>query len=108
MRLALETDTPLLPVAVVGAEEQYLNLGNSERLARLFRMPTFPIIPQWLLPGGAMPLPTRYRLYFGEPLYFDGDPDDEDAVIEEKVEVVKRSIQSMLERGLAERQSIFW
>jgi len=108
MRLALETNTPVVPVAVVGAEEQYVNLGNSDRLAKLLSMPVFPMIPQALLPGGVLPLPTRYRVYFGEPLHFDGDADDEDAVIEDKVLVVKNTIQSMLKRGVEERPSIFW
>jgi 1-acyl-sn-glycerol-3-phosphate acyltransferase len=108
MRLALETDTPIVPIAVVGAEEQYVNLGNSKRLAKLMHMPSFPIVPQWLIPGGQLPLPTKYRIYFGEPLYFDGDADDEDAVIAEKVGVVKRAVRSMLRRGLDERESVFW
>jgi 1-acyl-sn-glycerol-3-phosphate acyltransferase len=107
MRLALETDTPIVPIAVVGAEEQYINLGNSERLAKLFGMPVFPIIPQWFIPGAQWPLPTKYRIYFGEPLYFDGDPDDEDAVIEEKVAVVKGAIRSMIAHGLSQRRGIF-
>ena len=107
MRLALETDTPIVPIAVVGAEEQYVNLGNSERLAKLFGMPVFPIIPQWFIPGAQWPLPTKYRIYFGEPLYFDGDPDDEDTVIEEKVAVVKGAIEQMVARGLRDRPGIF-
>jgi 1-acyl-sn-glycerol-3-phosphate acyltransferase len=108
MRLALETDTPVVPVAVIGAEEQYISLGNLDALSRALGMPSFPLIPQLLLPGGPMPLPTRYRLYFGEPMTFRGDPDDDDAVIEEKVARVKGKIQSMLNRGLKERKSIFW
>lgn len=108
MRLALETDTPILPVAVVGAEEQYVSLGNLERIAKTFGVPSFPLIPQLALPGGQMPLPTKYRIYFGEPMTFRGDPDDDDAVIEEKVAVVKSKIQSMLNRGLKERKAIFW
>ncbi len=107
MRLALETDTPVVPVAVVGAEEQYINLGNSERLAKMLGTPVFPLIPQWLGPGTQLPLPTKYRLYFGEPLYFDGDPDDEDAAIEEKVGVVRAAIEAMIARGLRERTGIF-
>ena len=71
-------------------------------------MPAFPIIPQLLFPGGQLPLPTKYRIYFGEPMRFDGDPDDDDAVIEEKVWLVKQTIQSMLNRGLKERKHIFW
>jgi 1-acyl-sn-glycerol-3-phosphate acyltransferase len=108
MRLALETNTPIVPVAVIGAEEQYISLGNFGGLARAFGMPNFPILPQFLVPGGQLPLPTKYRLYFGEPMSFDGDPDDDDAVIEEKVAKVRGTIQSMLNRGLKERRSIFW
>jgi 1-acyl-sn-glycerol-3-phosphate acyltransferase len=107
MRLALETNTPIVPVGVVGAEEQYVNLGNAESLARLLGMPNFPIVPQWFVPGGQLPLPVKYRLHFGEPLHFEGDPDDEDAAIEEKVTVVKSAIDALLARGLSERTSLF-
>jgi 1-acyl-sn-glycerol-3-phosphate acyltransferase len=107
MRLALETNTPIVPIAVVGGEEQYINVGNIDRLAKLLRMPVFPVVPQWLLPGGLLPLPVKYHLTFGEPLRFTGDPDDEDAVIERKVAVVRRTIQTMVHRGLKERRSLF-
>lgn len=108
MRLALETGTPIVPIAVVGAEEQYINIGNVETLSRALGMPNFPIIPQLFIPGGQLPLPVKYRLYVGEPLLFEGDPDDDDAVIEEKVWMVKATIQSMVNRGLKERKGIFW
>jgi 1-acyl-sn-glycerol-3-phosphate acyltransferase len=108
MRLALETDTPIVPVAVIGGEEQYISLGNFESLSKALGMPVFPIIPQLLIPGGQLPLPTKYRIHFGEPMIFRGDPDDDDSVIEEKVVRVKRTIQSMLNRGLKERKSVFW
>jgi 1-acyl-sn-glycerol-3-phosphate acyltransferase len=108
MRLAIETDTPIVPVAVVGAEEQYVSVANVEALAKILRVPSFPIIPQLLLPGGQLPLPTKYRMWFGEPMRFSGDPDDDDAIIDEKVWLVKQTIQSMLNRGLKERKHIFW
>jgi 1-acyl-sn-glycerol-3-phosphate acyltransferase len=107
MRLALETRTPIVPIGVVGAEEQYVNVGNSAALARVFGMPEFPIVPQWFIPGGQLPLPTKYRIHFGEPLRFEGDADDEDAAIEERVAVVREAIEGLLARGLAERTSIF-
>jgi 1-acyl-sn-glycerol-3-phosphate acyltransferase len=108
MRLAIETRTPIVPVSVIGGEEQYISVGNFEALAKILRMPSFPILPQLLLPFGALPLPTRYRITFGEPMRFDGDPDDDDAIIEEKVFVVKATIQSMLNRGLKARKSVFF
>lgn len=108
MRLAIETNTPIVPVAVIGAEEQYINVGNLRWAARALGMPVFPVMPQLFVPGGQMPLPTKYRLYFGEPMRFSGDPDDDDVVIEEKVWVVKQTIQSMLNRGLKERKGIFF
>ena len=108
MRLAIETNTPIVPVAVVGAEEQYVSVANFDSLARLLRMPAFPVIPQLFIPGGQLPLPTKYRLWFGEPMRFTGDPDDDDSIIDEKVWLVKQTIQSMLNRGLKERKHIFW
>jgi 1-acyl-sn-glycerol-3-phosphate acyltransferase len=108
LRLAIETDTPIVPIAVVGGEEQYISVANVESLAKLLRMPAFPIIPQLLFPGGQLPLPTKYRIWFGEPMRFTGDADDDDSVIEEKVWLVKQTIQSMLNRALKERKHIFW
>ena len=108
MRLAIETKTPIVPVGVIGGEEQYISVGNFETAAKVFGMPNFPILPQMLLPFGALPLPTRYRITFGEPMTFGGDPDDDDAVIEEKVFVVKATIQSMLNRGIKARKSVFF
>jgi 1-acyl-sn-glycerol-3-phosphate acyltransferase len=107
MRLALETGAPIIPVAVIGAEEQYPSIADLKPLARMLGMPAVPILPQ-LFVGMALPLPTKYRIYFGEPLHFTGDPDDEDGVVEEKVWVVKQTIQSMVNRGLKERRAIFW
>ena len=104
MRLALETNTPIVPVAVVGAEEQAPSFVNFKPMAKLLGFPAFPITPT-VLP---FPLPTRYRLYFGDPLFFTGRSDDEDQELEKKVKVVKASIQSMLERGLRERKHVFW
>jgi 1-acyl-sn-glycerol-3-phosphate acyltransferase len=108
MRLAIETRTPIVPISVIGGEEQYVSIANLQGLAKLLRMPAFPIMPQLLLPGGQLPLPTKYRITFGEPMRFTGDPDDDDSVMEEKVFLVKQTIQSMLNRGVKSRESIFW
>jgi 1-acyl-sn-glycerol-3-phosphate acyltransferase len=107
MRLAIETNTPIIPVAIVGAEEQYVNLGNVEWAARFFKIPAFPMVPQVLVPGGQLPLPMKYRIYFGEPMRFGGDPLDEESVIADKAWLVKQTIQDMLNRALADRKDYF-
>ena len=106
VRLALETNTPIVPVAVIGGEEQYPSIADVKPLAKLLGMPAFPVIPQ-LFVGMVAPLPTKYRLYFGEPFYFEGDPDDDDSSVEQKVWLVKSTIQSMVNRGLRERKGVF-
>ncbi len=104
MRLALETKTPVVPIAVVGAEEQAPALVNLGPVARLLGFPAFPLTPT----GLPVPLPTKYRIYFGDPLFFTGRADDEDAELDKKVRVVKGAIQAMLENGRRERKHVFW
>ncbi|WP_225413993.1 lysophospholipid acyltransferase family protein [Stigmatella hybrida] len=104
MRLALETDTPIVPVAVIGAEEQAPALMDLKPLAKLLGFPAFPITAT----GLPIPLPTKYRLYFGEPLHFTGRADDEDSELDKKVRTVRAAIQAMIHQGLKERRSIFW
>lgn len=104
MRLALETNAPIVPVAVVGAEEQAPALFDLKPVARLLKMPALPITPT-LVP---LPLPSRYHIYFGDPMRFTGRPDDDDAELERKVKQVRSAIQSMLNEGLKERKHVYW
>jgi 1-acyl-sn-glycerol-3-phosphate acyltransferase len=104
MRLALEMDTPVLPIGIVGAEEQAPAIFELPRLARLLAMPALPVTPT-ILP---LPLPTRYHIHFGEPMRFTGSPDDEDAVLDEKVAAVKAALQKLVDDGLAARKHVFW
>ncbi len=103
MRLALESSAPIVPCAVVGAEEQAPALFDLKPLARLLGFPAFPITPT-VLP---FPLPSRYQIRFGEPLRFTGAPDEDDAELEKKVAEVQDAIRGLLERGLAERKSVY-
>ena len=103
MRLALETRTPIVPVGIIGSEEQQPGFAN------LDGMPAFPITATfpWLGPLGLLPLPVKYRIHFGAPLRFEGDATDEDGVIEEKVDSVKAAIDALLEQGRSERRGVF-
>lgn len=105
MRLALETATPIVPVAVIGAEETYPAIYNLKTMARILKLPYCPITPTWpvLGPLGLLPIPVKIRIYFGEPMRFEGDFDAPEQDIQNKVNLVTASIQQMIQQGLKER-----
>jgi 1-acyl-sn-glycerol-3-phosphate acyltransferase len=103
MRLAIETNTPIVPVGVVGAEEQAPAFFDFKSAARLLGLPALPIT----LTGVPLPLPVKYHLWFGAPLRFSGSADEDDSELERKVREVKAAVQSLLQRGLQERKGIF-
>ena len=109
MRLALETATPIVPIAIVGSDDQQPGLANLEGVGRMLGLPAFPITVSFPLLGplGILPLPVKYRMYFGEPLHFEGDASDDDTAIREKVDAVRDTIEGMLARGVRERTGIF-
>jgi 1-acyl-sn-glycerol-3-phosphate acyltransferase len=109
LRLAIETGAPIVPVAVVGSEEQYPTLYNLESAARALGLPSLPIWLQLPIPVlGLLPLPVRYRLHFGEPMRFSGDPDDEEAVIGPRVEEVRARLGELIHEARDARGSVFW
>ncbi len=110
LRIALEARAPIVPVGIVGAEEQQPGLANLESFGQKLGFPSFPItITQpWFGPlGSAMALPVKYHLHFGEPLLFEGDANDEDDAVQRHVDVVKDAIADLVRHGLARRRGIF-
>jgi len=106
MRLALEARVPIVPVAIIGAEE-HLPAFNVTPLARLLGVPSFPIMPTPpFVP--LLPYPAKHRIYFGEAVNFVGDPDDDEDDIAPLVKQVRATVQSMVQVGLKERRHIFW
>ena len=106
VRLALEAKAPIVPVAVVGAEEQAPSLSPMKPLARLLGLPAVPLTPAPFF--GLLPLPVRYRLHFGEPIVLDGDANEEDEVVFDKVRQVKRALQALLDDGVRSRPHVFY
>lgn len=110
MRLALQAEAPVVPVAVVGAEESIISVYDWRWLAKLLRAPYAPISPflPILGPLAYLPLPVKFHVYFGEPMKFTGPFDDEDAIIDEKVQQVQGRVQEMIDAGLRARTSLFF
>jgi 1-acyl-sn-glycerol-3-phosphate acyltransferase len=109
MRLALETRTPIVPVGIVGSEEQSPAIARVGWLGRLIGAPALPITLTFPLLGplAIVPLPVKFRIHFGEPMRFEGDANEDDASIEKKVEVVKAAIADGIREGLAARKGWF-
>jgi len=108
LRLALETDTPIVPVGIVGSEETSPGVARLESVARWVGAPALPLtLTMPWLGAGFIPLPTKFHIRIGTPLHFVGDPNDEDAVIERHVEVVKDRIRGLVAEGLAARHGWF-
>jgi len=110
MRLALDTRTPIVPIGIAGGEEQMPGLLDVKWLGRLFGAPAFPVTLTfpWLGLAGLWPLPIKYRIHFGEPLLFEGDPHEEDREVEKKVDVVKLAIRELVGDARSARRSWFF
>jgi 1-acyl-sn-glycerol-3-phosphate acyltransferase len=113
VKLALQMRVPVIPVAIVGAEEAYPMIANAKWLARTFGFPYFPITPTWPLLGplGAIPLPSRWVIEFGEPIPMDDYPEDahDDAMLVfDLSDRIRDTIQQMLYRNLSKRGGAFF
>jgi 1-acyl-sn-glycerol-3-phosphate acyltransferase len=112
VEIALRAGAPIIPVAVVGSEEIYPKVGESRLLARATGAPYFPITPTFPLLGplGAIPLPSKWRIAFGEPIFTDtyGEDAAEDrTLVFELSERVRDEIQRMVYENLVRRGSAF-
>jgi len=112
VEIALRTGSPIVPVAVVGSEEIDPKIGEAVPLARLLGAPFFPITPTFPLLGplGVVPLPSKWRIEFCEPLDLsDYGPDaaEDRSLVFELSERVRETIQQALYRNLVIRGSAF-
>ncbi|MGK5092059.1 lysophospholipid acyltransferase family protein [Deltaproteobacteria bacterium TL4] len=99
VRIAIETNTPIIPVAVIGCEEISPGLGRLEKLSKWFGLPVLPL---------ALPiaLPAQISLYFGKPMHLEGNLDNEEEMVG-LVNQVRHEIESLIAQGLKERNGVF-
>ncbi|MFE2331620.1 lysophospholipid acyltransferase family protein [Streptomyces coelicoflavus] len=110
---ALRQGAPIVPCSIVGAEEIYPMIGNSKTLARLLGFPYFPLTPTfpWLGPLGAVPLPTKWTIQFGEPIPTDGyapEAAEDPVLMFNLTDQVREQIQHTLYKLLVQRRSVFF
>jgi 1-acyl-sn-glycerol-3-phosphate acyltransferase len=110
---AIRAKAPIVPCAIVGAEETYPMIANLGTLARLIGLPYVPITPTfpWLGPLGLVPLPSKWIIEFSEPIMTDGHSDgaaDDPMLLFEFTDRVRETIQQTLYALLVRRRSTFF
>jgi 1-acyl-sn-glycerol-3-phosphate acyltransferase len=111
VKLAIRTRTPIVPVAILGAEEAHPLIAPTSILAKALGVPFVPITPTfpWLGPLGLVPLPSKWKIYFLEPITMDGYPPDaaDDEVLVGRLnEKIRGLIQEELDRAVKQRASV--
>jgi 1-acyl-sn-glycerol-3-phosphate acyltransferase len=100
MRLALETNSPIIPFGFVGGGEALPTVANLKRLGRLLGVPYIPVT-KWIF---LVPKPTRFQLLYGKPMHFEGTGHESDETVHAMVEEVKGRIGDLIRQGRALRE----
>jgi 1-acyl-sn-glycerol-3-phosphate acyltransferase len=110
---ALRTGKPIVPVAVVGAEEIYPIIGNLKSVARVFGLPYAPVTPTfpWLGGFGMIPLPSKWIIEFGEPIEtasYGAAAADDPMLVFNLTDQIREQVQQSIYRLLMQRRSVFF
>jgi 1-acyl-sn-glycerol-3-phosphate acyltransferase len=114
IKLALRTGAPIIPAAIVGAEEIHPMLARVTWLAKSLGVPYLPVTPTFPLLGplGLLPLPTKWSIRFGKPLdiasQYGVAAGDDRILVNKLAETVRSSIQEMIDEVLSQRKSILF
>ena len=109
--IALRERAVIVPVGVVGAEEAHPVLYDSPFATRLLGVPalvtpTFPLLG----PLGLVPLPSQWRIRFGEPIAFEGAPEgaaDDPLYLNRETERIRSAVQRIVDEEVRRRASVF-
>jgi 1-acyl-sn-glycerol-3-phosphate acyltransferase len=111
VKLALRTGAPIIPVAVVGAEEAAPMLGKVTWFAKNIGIPWIPVTPTfpWIGPAGLLPLPSKWFIEFGTPIDLGGahgaDAAEDRLLVNKLADQIRTQIQTMVDGLLAKRRS---
>ena len=109
---AMRSRVPVVPIAVVGAEEAapvFAQLSLLRRLTGLLYFPITPTFPHFGLLGMFGYLPVKFRIRFLEPLRFDEPGLHEDkALVQTVSHEVRARIQESLWDMLGKRKSVWF
>ena len=101
--LAIRYQVPIIPVGIIGAEEQLPSLFASRRLGKMFGIESVPI------PIVPFPLPVRYHIYYGEAIHFPygSEAADNPEIVSKAAQTVQDAVDQLVKKGLSDRKGIF-
>ncbi len=97
--LAIRHRAPVVPIAIVGAEESWPVLAKLRGI-RAFGIPYLPI------PATPFPLPAHYHVRYGMPLQLSGDADDPTTVAD-AARVVRDQVEGLIAETLGARRGVW-
>jgi 1-acyl-sn-glycerol-3-phosphate acyltransferase len=105
VRLAQAARVPIIPVAIVGAEETHPVVAKWTRLAKPLGLPYIPITPTFPLLGplGLLPVPAKWSIHIGQPISHESHNGREPLEVAKQV---KQRIDEMIADLLLGRRSI--
>lgn len=113
IRAALRSGAPIIPVAVIGAEEIYPMFANARPIAHLLNLPYFPLTPlfPWLGLLGMVPLPSKWSIVFDTPIdtsAYGAAAADDPSIVARLNDEVRARIQALLDERTSTRRSVFF
>ncbi len=113
IKLVLKTGAPIIPCAVIGAEETHPLLYRTSFLAKPFGIPYVPITPTlpWLGPLGLIGLPAKWTIIFGKPIdlsKYGPNAIEDELLVHRLSEKVRQTVQEMIREGLKKRRSVWF
>jgi 1-acyl-sn-glycerol-3-phosphate acyltransferase len=115
VEMAMRAGVPIVPIAVVGAEESMPILFRLNTLSKLLRLPYFPVTANQIafgpVLGSFLYFPAKFKLRVLEPVHIDVPPDQErysKSRVMDEAEAIRVRIQETLWDMLAERKSVWF
>ncbi len=113
VKLALKLGAPIIPTAIIGAEETNPLLARVSGLGRALGANFLPITPTfpWLGPLGLLPAPVKWRVVVGEPIDVSsyGEHAADDALVVHRLnEQIRSILQALVDQAKAARRSVLF
>lgn len=103
-RMALQANVPIIPVAVLGAEEFFPYVFQAKRIAKMIGMPALPLSLNYF------PLPSPVDIHILPPISpkMELGADAVDGLVDEEVIGIRKIIQEKIERELPNRRQFIF